>query len=339
MGGVPGAGRRLIRAASGLLFLLIVSSAYLHAVLHMPWVRAVYDSVFLATTVGVNHLEPHGPSGQLLVAALVLAEVSVGLYAFSTLTGFFVEQDIQNAWGRRRMERRVNSMRDHIIVCGGGRVGRQAAREVADAGGDAVIVEVGEEMEKELRALGFTVLRGDASDAASLEAAGIRHARGLVASADRDADNLYIVLAARDLNPDLVIVARAEEPRSEKRLLQAGADRVVFPTQIGGRRLARLVLQPSSADLVDSGWLWRHGFDLVEVTIKGGSPLIGRTVANLRDDVEVLVIALGVKGEIQVPPPVQEPFTAGMRLVVAGDRGEITRLRELFRLSQEEADA
>lgn len=323
---------RLVEAVLGLLLLLLASSVYLHAAFGMGWIQAVYDSVFLATTVGVNNLVPHGTADRVVLSVMVLAEVSVALYAFSTLTGFFVERDIRQVWGRRRMQQKVRSLEGHIIIAGGGRVGRQASREVAEAGKEAVILEVDAAAATELAAQGHLVLRGDASDAALLEEAGIRRARGLVACVPRDADNLYIVLAARELNPALVIVARAEEPRSEKRLLQAGANRVVFPTRIGGRRLARLALQPASADLVDSGWLWRLGFDLVEMRVEDTSPLVDRTLKDLREDVRVLVIALGVGSELEVPPPADRAIRPGMRLVVAGDRSEIARFRELFHL-------
>ncbi len=327
--------RRLGEALFLLAVLIGISSAFFSALYRVSALKAFYMAVMVMTTVGADAPAPHSPAQYLLSAVVALTGVSVGLYTVGTLTGYLVGGDLQAAWGRRKMERRVLRMRRHVVIAGGGRVGQRAAEEIgAVQGTAAVIIEADPARCQELVRSGLVAIEGDASDQDALKAAGIAEAHGLVAALPTDAENLYVVLAARELNADLVITARAENPASERRLRLAGATRVVVPTQIGGRRLARLVLQPTSAELIDSSWLWEHGFDLVDLTVGEDSKALGTSLRDLRQDngPSIVVVAVERDGALNVPPDPDRPLKAGDHLFVSGTRDELERMRQLVRL-------
>ena len=334
--------RRLAEALVLLVVLVVISSTFFAALYRVSAVKAFYMAIMVMTTVGADAPAPHTTAQFLLAAFAALGGVSVGLYTVGTLTGYLVGGDLQAAWGRRRMERRVRRMQGHIVIAGGGRVGQRAAEEVAGLGRvGAVIIESDPQRCVELAQRGFQVIEGDAAEQGTLQAAAVPEAYGLIAALPSDAENLYVVLAARELNPGLVITARAENAASERRLLLAGASRVVVPTRIGGRRLARLTLQPSSAELIDSSWLWEHGFDLVDLAVAAQSPVRGMSLRDLRRDngPSIVVVAVEHSGMLNVPPDPDRPLAEGDHLFVSGTRDELERLRRLVDSAAGEAEA
>ncbi len=316
---------RFVRALIGLFGVLAAGTVLLHVVDRAPWTEAIYDAILIATTIGAS-FHPQGPTQYLLVAAVAITEVALGFYALSTLTGLLVEGDIQQVWGRRRMDRRIAAFEGHLVIAGGGRVGREAATEAQRAKSQVVVIDSDRRRVEELIDASFLVIPGDATDPDTLKAAGMERARGIICCLPKDAENLYVVLATRELNPAAEITARAEELQSERRLLQAGAQRVVFPSRIGGRRLARLAIQPASYELVDSSWLWQRGLDLMELDILEHSALAGLSIREVRGDMTFLVVALGRGGDVTVTPPPDMVVTPGDRLVLTGERSELERL-------------
>lgn len=316
---------RFVRALFGLFGVLAAGTVLLHVVERTPWAQALYDAILIATTIGAS-FHPQGSTQYLLVAAVAMTEVALGFYALSTLTGLLVEGDIQQVRGRRRMDRRIAAFRGHLVIAGGGRVGREAATEAARVKGQVVVIERDRQRVEELIDASLLVIPGDATDPDTLKAAGMERARGIICCLPKDAENLYVVLAARELNPAAQITARAEELKSERRLLQAGAHRVVFPSRIGGRRLARLAIQPASYELVDSSWLWQRGLDLMELDVPEHSALAGRSIREVRGDMAFLVVALGRDGDVTVTPSPDMVVAPGDRLVLTGERGELERL-------------
>lgn len=324
--------RRLAEALVLLVVLIAISSAFFAALYRVSAIKAFYMAIMVMTTVGADAPAPHSTAQYLLAAFAALGGVSVGLYTVGTLTGYLVGGDLQAAWGRRRMERRIRQMQGHIVIAGGGRVGQRAAEEVASAGRvPTVVIESDPQRCHELVGSGFQVIEGDATDQETLQAAAVAGAYGLIAALPSDAQNLYVVLAGRELNPKLVITARAENAASERRLILAGASRVVVPTRIGGRRLARLALQPSSAELIDSSWLWEHGFDLVDLTVAAASPVCKMSLRELRGNngPSIVVVAVEHGGRLDVPPDPARPLEGGDHLFVSGTRDELERLRRL----------
>ncbi len=187
--------------------------------------------------------QPHSTTGQVIEVGLTVLGVATLFYALATVTEFLVAGHLGDLLGVRRMERMIDSLNDHHIICGFGRVGRQVARDLHDAGVDYVVVDSNHDHREPAGAQGAYFIAGDATDDAVLEEAGIGRARSLIACADSDANNVFITLTARELRADIPIVARAAIEDTEKKLMRAGANRVISPYKSSGAEMARLALQ------------------------------------------------------------------------------------------------
>jgi voltage-gated potassium channel len=224
----------------------------------------------------------------------------------------------------RSMMRSVESTKDHFILCGYGRVGAAVAREIAHGGPPVVVVDTDEASRNQAALEGHLVVPGDATLDATLEAAGVHRARGLVACVDSDSENVFIVLSARQLNADLFIVARANGADAEAKLMRAGANRVVSPYGTAGRRIAELAVRPRVIDFIDAAL--SHGeltFSIEELPVTAGSWLAGRTVGELRNrGVFTLAIFLGEKRH-EAHPADDRAFAPGESIVVTGPSPEL----------------
>ncbi len=245
-----------------------------------PFGEALYMTIITLSTVGFGEVHPLGATGRVLTIFLILVGWMVLYYAASHFTAILVSGEIQKTLKGKRMERRIQQMKGHTVLCGFGRIGREIAREFQRAGRKLVIIDQSDEGLQEAREAGHAIVQGDATGEHTLEAANISSAAGLVAALPRDSDNLYVVLSARELNPELHIVARCLDIAGESRLHKAGAHKVVNPYVIGGRRLASMLLHPEIMDFLD---LYMQqdpeGFSLRHLRVTEGSPLAGRTLA------------------------------------------------------------
>lgn len=226
------------------------------------------------------------------------------------------------------MERSIKAMSDHTIVCGWGRVGRTIARDIVANGGEVVVIEVDPERTVDID---VPFIEGDATDDAVLSQASLERAKALVAALDTDAANLYVTLTGRSARPDLFIVARARLEAAEPKLAQAGADRVVNPQQIGGARIASMILQPSVADFLD---VVMHDqsleFRLAEIEVLAGSPLAGQSLrdTHVRDRTGALVLAMrNGDGEFRTNPPPDTVIEPGEVLIAIGTSVQLKALR------------
>jgi voltage-gated potassium channel len=231
--------------------------------------------------------------------------------------------------GRRRMDKTISRMTGHTIVCGWGRVGLSSTHYLVGTGQHVVVVD---RDPARLEDVGYPTVLGDVTDDQVLAAAGIDRARALIAALDTDADNVYVTLSARALRPDLVIIARARSGSSTSKLLRAGADRVVNPQRIGGRRMAAFALQPHVAEFLD---VVMHDesldYRLEQVEIGAGSPLLGRTLheAAIRRTTGALLLALRCPGgPFLANPDPNTPIEAHSVLIVLGTTGQLTAVRQ-----------
>lgn len=287
-------GRRRVRLGIGLLTAVAaVGTVWFWFVEGFSPVDAAYQTVMTVTTVGFGEVEPLGTRARLFAIVLMVVGVGVALYAIVGLIEDVLEHQL-GRWGRKRMERRIEDLRGHVVVCGYGRVGRGIVPLLADR---SPVVVVDREPERVARAAaeGLLVVEGDATDDEVLVAAGVARASTLIVSLQSDADAISAVLSARALGPDVRIVARANAESSEAKLVRAGVDHVVNPLRLGSVRLATFALQPVVADFVDlvvpgSGEAVR----LEQVVIPDGSPVLGRRLGEcgLREATGVLVLAL-----------------------------------------------
>jgi voltage-gated potassium channel len=292
---------------------------------------ALYMTVITLTTVGFREVQPLTDAS--MAWTMILAMSGVGLI-FGTV-GIVAEYLVVEATSGRREAKRmldaVTKLSGHYILCGYGRVGRTVARELVHAGRKVVVIDILPASLERARLDGFLEVEGDATEERTLRTAGIERAHGLITTIDSDAHNVYVILSARALNPNLFVVARANAADSESRLVQAGANRVVSPYTMAGHRLAELATRPRVVDFIDAAL--SHGelaFSMEEVEVgpagATGGATDGVTVGSLRDSgVFVLAIVTGDKGYAANPPTDRELRT-GETLVVSGT---VARLREL----------
>ena len=260
---------RRLRLALAMLASVFVLGTIGYVILGFSVLDAVYQTVTTVATVGFREVQPLDDAGKVFTIILILVGVGTALYTFSVVLETLFEGHLRALFGRRRMERQIETMHGHVIVCGWGRVGRAIADELTAASTDLVVVDLDPTRVAEAA---LPAMVGDATEDRVLEAAGLLRARALVAALDTDAGNLFVTLSARSLRPDLFIVARARIEESEEKLRRAGADRVVNPQSIGGARIAAFVLQPHVTEFLDVVMHDRGlQFRLEEVLVPAGS--------------------------------------------------------------------
>jgi voltage-gated potassium channel len=321
--------RRLLRAAGLLLSLLVFGVAGYMIIEDWSFLDALYMTVISITTVGFEEAHPLSDGGRIFTVFLILFGVGTALYIFTSLVAVVLEGELGLFLGVRKMKARIDALRDHYILCGFGRVGEEIAREFEERRIPFVIVESNLEALARCRRHDYLLIEGDASSDAVLSEAGIERARCLLAVSDSDSGNTYITLSAKALNPNVFVVARVGQPASRERLRRAGADRVICPYSIGGRRLALSALQPLVVDFIDTLATGRHGEQiLAELEATEESGLAGMTIEDcFRACPSATVLALQKPtGNIQVGPRGTTTLALGDRLIVLGTEEELEAL-------------
>lgn len=311
----------------GTMALITVIGTIGYVILGLGFLDALYQTVATVTTVGFRH--PVGAAQIIFTLGLIVVGVGTALYTFSVLIEAFVEGDIGNVVGRRRMERSISEMRDHVVICGWGRVGQALARYVTGAGQEVVIID--QDADRLVRCEHPRV-QGNATDDEVLRAAGVGRARVLAAALTTDSDNLYVTMSGRALNPDAFIIARARIDSAEDKLTRAGANRVVNPQSIGGARMAAFALQPHVAEFMDV--VMHDGsleFRLEEMLVPFGSALEGKSLrdAHLRDQTGALVLAMrDGHGRFTTNPAPETMIEAGHILIAIGTTAQLAALQD-----------
>jgi voltage-gated potassium channel len=322
--------RRLATSAVLLAALIAAGVAGFMIIEGWSFLDALYMTVTTITTVGFREVNPLSTGGRIFTIILIILGVGVLFYTLTSLVRFFVEGELIDILGVRRMKGRIENLRDHYILCGFGRVGEEIARDFVDRGMPFVIVETNPEAIARAQRRGYLLLEGDATQDAVLREAGVLHARCLLAASDSDAGNTFIVLTAKALNPNLFLVARAGHPESEPRMLRAGAERVFSPYIIAGRRMALSALQPLVVDFIETLATARQGEQiLAEIEISSESGLAGQSIHDVLHACQSVVV-LGLQnptGEIQVGPRNTLQLEEGDRLIVLGDEAELESIR------------
>jgi voltage-gated potassium channel len=254
---------------------LVVGTVGLALIEHLSPLNALYDTLGLMTTSGVFG-NPRSDAGRALAALILVTGVGALFYTFGAFAEYFIEGQFGRTIGRHRMERKIEQLRRHVIICGYGRVGRRIAHEFASVGEPFVVVDPREDNARALQADGYLYVQADATTDGALLRAGVERARSLLTATDLDAENIAITLSARALAPDLWIVARSNHDETEHKLLRAGANRVVSPYVRAGHRMAVLARRPALSDFVDAAL--QEGepeLALEELQVGEGSPLVG----------------------------------------------------------------
>lgn len=294
-----------------------------------PLDDALYMTVITLTTVGFREVRALDAAGRLWTMLTAIAGVGIIFGSIGIVAESILSETASGRRERRRMTAAVGALRQHFILCGYGRVGTTVARELAHAGVPLVIVDINPASLATATDDGFLIVEGDATRDDVLREAGVERARGLITTVDSDANNVYVTLSARALNPRLFIVARANQDGSETKLLQAGADRVVSPYTRAGRQIAELATRPRVADFID--YALSHGqlaFAMEEIEVAADGPLAGRTVGSLvAEGIHPLAIVRG-PADYEPNPPAERVLAAGDGLIVSGTSDTLKRLRE-----------
>ena len=299
---------------------------------------SIGDSLYLATqtvtTVGYGDVAPITSLGRSFATIFMLGGVGVVLYALTSTVQSIVQSELLATFGQRRRLRKMSKLQDHFIVCGAGRVGERLVSSLLASGEPFVVIETDLEKITQLNDLGVHTLVRDATLESTLREAGIERARGLAACLADDADNVYVVLTARDLNPQVHIVARAAEEQAQAKLIRAGANRVVAPTIIGGNRLAVALTKPAVGDFIDSITANTLGLILEQLEVRSGSALAGKRLSEttIRSELDIVIVSIQrLGGEIVFNPSGEAVIETGDILIAIGQAESLMRLTALAR--------
>lgn len=325
--------KRILLALSGVA--LVLSTGVIGYVLIEGWTfqESLYMAIITVTTVGFSEVRPLSPAGRYFTVGLIVLGVGFVFYSAGTIIEMMVEGTIRDIMGRRKVEKQINALKEHYIICGCGRMGGIVVEELQKHRLPLVVIETDSDMVRDLLDKGILAIHGNAGEEAILREAGIERARGLVATASTDAENLFITITARNLNKDLSISARAETRETVKKLLQVGADKVASPYLIGAHHLARTILKPAVTQFIELSSLERKmDIRLEEVRVATRSLLNGKQLIDtpIRSELGIIVLAMEKKdGAMLFNPPSDQVVEHDDKLIVIGTLDQIDRLTEM----------
>jgi voltage-gated potassium channel len=329
--------RRLIWSIGALVAIVFIGTIGYEVIEGWSLLDSIYMTITTITTVGFREVHPLSDAGRIFTIFVIIGGVGGALYVLTNIMAYLLEGQFGITMGRRRMKNRIAKLKDHFILCGYGRVGQEIAQAFSEEGVPFVIIANDQQHIAKAEKEGYLCLFGDATSDEVLKEAGIERAHGLVAAVGTDTDNTFITLSARELRPDLFIEARSSSPEAEGKLRRAGADRIISPHAIGGRRMAMLALRPAVVDFIDTVTYGRgREMELENVDVGSGSQLVGRTMEQARSKVGITVLAMRKKGGKLLPnPPGEEIIEEGDRLIVIGTKKRLAALESIFEGKEE----
>jgi voltage-gated potassium channel len=325
--------RRVGYAVAAMAAVIAAGTVAFHQSLNESWIQAFYRAVVTSSLAGLDTV-PRTDSARAISIVLVLAGLTIFAYVASILVEGIAQGVFTGALTERRRRRTMERLKEHYIICGYGRVGRRVAAEFRESGIDYVVLDFSRDAIEAAREAGDLFIEGTGTEDEDLHEAGLERARGLVASSDSDADNLYITLSARAARPNLLIVARASDEDAAKKLRLAGADRVVQPYSTAGKEMARLVLRPQVAaflDIVSTSGGPELRFE--EIEVDKTCEHAGRSIRDLRvrEVTGAMIVALRKQdGTFDTTPDPDATLDVGDVIIAAGTPDELRRLEELF---------
>jgi voltage-gated potassium channel len=315
--------RRLAVLLIALVVVIVAGSVALSLAEHYSAGYGFVVALDTVTTLG-SIQDPHNTGGRLVIVVLEILGIGTLFYGLATVAEFFVSGQLTGMLDERRTQRMIDSYSDHVIVCGFGRVGRQVARDLKHAGVQQVAIDSEHTNLEAAESMGLRFIESYAADDEVLLGAGIRRARAVIACVDSDADNIFIALTARELAPGILIVARASAEDSEKKLLRAGADRVISPYKTSGAEMARVAMHPQVGGTVQVA-----DYRLEEIEVPATCEGVGKTVQEVRGDA-VIVAVRRTDGALVAQPEAGTVIAAGDMLVAIGPPSALESLELAF---------
>jgi voltage-gated potassium channel len=323
--------RRMLLAVVLLVLVVAFGTTGYMIIERWNFLDSLYMTIITVTTVGYREIHDLSTSGIIFTMILIVGGVGTGLVVLGTGATMILEGELQEIFGRKRLERKIKELHNHHIICGYGRMGKIISRELKEAGMKFVVIEKSHEMIEENNDV--LAVEGDATKDSMLKQAGIERAKGLISVLSSDAENLFVVLSARVLNPNLFIVARAVDEAAEKKLHRAGADKVVSPYHIGGLRMAYTVLKPAVVEFIE--FATKTGnieLRLEEVVIVEGSDLIGSSLdeCGIGRDLGIIIVAIKrPSGEMRFNPTSRSIIKAEDILIAIGEASRLKVLEDM----------
>ncbi|MDD5541742.1 MAG: NAD-binding protein [Acidobacteriia bacterium] len=319
-----------------LMFLLnAVGTLGLHFTEGWSLAKSFYVTVITVSTLGYNEIMTLSAGGKAVTVILVMLGIATAGFAVTSLAQYFIAIELHTIMGRRRMEREIQQLRDHFIICGAGRVGRRVAKEFRQRPVPFVVIERDEAKAARIRGEGALTIVGDSTKEEILRQAGIEHAKGLISVITSDADNVYVTLTARGLRQDLPIVARASEEDAEEKLRRAGATEVISPYIFTGHRIAQALLRPNVYDFLDVATSTmgaeKLNMQIEEVQVKSGSRVANRTLqeSGIRQQMNITVLAVKkAGGKTMFNPASDARIEVGDWLIAMGDPANLKILEK-----------
>ena len=326
--------RRFILIVVAIVTTLTIGTVGFTVIDGYPPFDAFYMSLTTMTTVGYGEIHPLSQAGRIFNSFLIVFGVTTIFIAIGAMTQTIIELEFGDAIGKRRNKRMIDNLKDHYIICGYGRVGRGAAHELRHAGVPFVVVDNNPDRVEDAMLAGMLAVAADSTQDETLRLVGIERARGLVAALATDADNLFVLLSAKGLNPQIYVATRAAEEGAEAKMRRAGADAVFAPYAMTGHRLAQSLLRPHVVQFLDFTTK-DVGEDIAieQVRVSGASEMVSKTIKEmqLRKEVGVIVMAIRKEsGEMVFNPPAETAVQGGDYLIVMGRPGNLRTLETLL---------
>ncbi|MCD6582149.1 MAG: potassium channel protein [Desulfuromusa sp.] len=319
-----------IKYSLATLIVLIGGGTFGYAVIE-GWgtFEALYMTVITLATVGYGEVHTLSHEGQIFTIFLIISGVGTIAYTISSMIQFMVEGQLYQILGRKKVQKQISRLRGHYIICGYGRIGRLISRDFASKPLPFIVVENDPVCCQQLEEDGHLFIEGDATQDESLERAGIHQAKGLITAVTSDSANVFIILTARGINPNLFIMARASEEGAEVKLMRAGADKVVSPYTIGASRMAQAILRPAVVDFIDIATGRNHiELQLEEIPVSPDSRFVGKNLSESGIRKELGLIIVGIKHDDQMifNPDAKTIIKAGHILITLGEPPDIQKL-------------
>jgi len=320
--------RRFIWGIGALFLLILIGAGGYMLIEGWSFSDSIFMTIITLSTVGYKEVHELTQAGRAFTSFLIVGGVGVMFYTATAIVGYFIEQGIEGIMWRRKMKNQISKLKNHFIICGYGRVGKEVAAAFSRSKASFVIIDPNEAACAEAKQQGYLYLIGSGSSDEVLKEAGIGRARGLIAATGSDAENIFITLSARELNPRLFIVARTSSEDTVPKLERAGANRVVFPLRLGGRRMAMLALRPLAVDFIDTVFGKPSSpLELEDIEVVAESPLSGKRISEGEKLSGLTILALRKKDGTLIPKPEAEMFIEpGDQLVVIGKRRQLEKL-------------